>query len=47
MDENYYILYSIDEFDCVSAIIDKERRLAEIHGIGNYKLDKDNYYIKN
>jgi hypothetical protein len=37
MDENYYILYSIDEFDCVSVIIDKERRLAEIHGIGNYK----------
>jgi hypothetical protein len=38
MDENYYILYSIDEFDCVSVVIDKERRLAEIHGIGNYKL---------
>jgi hypothetical protein len=36
-DEYYYILYSKDEFDCVSIIIDKENKVGEIHGIGNYK----------
>jgi hypothetical protein len=37
MDEDYYILYSEDEFDCVSVVIDKERKVGEIHGIGNFK----------
>jgi len=36
-DEYYYILYSYDEFDCVSVIIDKENKVGEIHGIGNFK----------
>jgi len=36
-DEFYYILYSYDEFDCVSVIIDKENKVGEIHGIGNFK----------
>ncbi len=38
IDKNYYILYSLDEFDCVTVVIDKEKHVAEIHGIGNYKL---------
>jgi len=44
MDDNYYVLYSKDEFDCVAVIIDKEYNKAEIHGIGNYKscLDEIN-----
>jgi hypothetical protein len=37
MDEDYYILYSKDEFDCVSVVIDKENKVGEIHGIGNFK----------
>jgi len=37
MDEDYYILYSEDEFDCVSIVIDKENQVGEIHGIGNFK----------
>jgi len=37
MDHNYYILYSFDKLECVTVIIDKENRHAEIHGIGNYK----------
>jgi len=39
MDEDYYILYSEDdsESDCVSVVIDKERKVGEIHGIGNFK----------
>jgi hypothetical protein len=36
-DDIYYVLYSIDEFECVSVVIDKEKSSAEIHGIGNYK----------
>jgi hypothetical protein len=36
-DDDYYILYSKDEFDCVSVIIDKENKVGEIHGIGNFK----------
>jgi len=36
-DEFYYILYSYDEFDCVSVIIDKENKVGEIHGIGNFR----------
>jgi len=37
MDKNYYILYSKDEFECVTIIIDLENKIAEIHGIGNYR----------
>ena len=37
MDENYYVLYSKDDLECVAIIIDKKDRYAEIHGIGNYK----------
>lgn len=37
MDEDYYILYSYDDFDCVSVVIDKENKVGEIHGIGNFK----------
>jgi len=37
MDEDYYILYSKDDIDCVSVVIDKEKKVGEIHGIGNYK----------
>ena len=33
MDEDYYILYSKDEIDCVSIVIDKENKVGEIHGI--------------
>ena len=36
-DEYYYILFSKDDLDCVSIIIDKERNVAEIHSIGNFK----------
>ena len=36
-DEDYYILYSKDEFDCVSVVIDKENKVGEIHGIGNFE----------
>jgi hypothetical protein len=35
--KNHYILYSKNEDDCVSIIISKDDRTAEIHGIGNYK----------
>lgn len=37
IDDNYFILYSIDENpnDCVTVIISKEDKTAEIHGIGN------------
>jgi len=37
MDENYYVLYSFDNFECVSILIDKTEKIAEIHGIGDYK----------
>ena len=51
MDEDYYILYSKDdsESDCVSVVIDKERKVGDIHGIGNFKsclidsAKKENY----
>ena len=36
-DEDYYILYSKDDFDCASVIIDRENKVGEIHGIGNFK----------
>lgn len=35
--DDYYILYSYDEFECVSVIIDKKNKVGEIHGIGNFK----------
>jgi hypothetical protein len=39
MDEDYYILLSesYDEFDCISIVINKENKVGEIHGIGNFK----------
>lgn len=39
IDDNHFILYSYEEnpLDCVSIIISKEDKLAEIHGIGNYQ----------
>ena len=37
IDEDHYVLYSTDELECVSIIIDIQNKLAEIHGIGNYK----------
>lgn len=33
---DHYILYSKDEDDCVSIIISKEDKTAEIYGIGNF-----------
>ena len=48
-DENNYILYSKDKEDnnCVFVIINFEDKIAEIHGIGNYKncLNKINQNI--
>ena len=37
IDDNYFILYSIDEnpHDCVTVIISKEDKTAEIHSLGN------------
>ena len=37
-DTEYYVLYSHDKnkYECVSVIISKEDRLAEVHGISNY-----------
>jgi hypothetical protein len=37
IDDNHYILYSTDELECVSILIDSDNKIAEIHGIGNYK----------
>jgi len=37
IDEDHYVLYSTDEYECVSILIDRKNKLAEIHGIGNYK----------
>jgi hypothetical protein len=39
IDDNHFILYSYEEnpLDCVSIIISKEDKIAEIHGIGNYE----------
>jgi hypothetical protein len=36
IDENHYILYSLEEEDCIVVIISKEDKTAEIHSIGNY-----------
>jgi len=38
MDKDHYILYSKDEVECVIIIIEKNDKVAEIHGIGNNKL---------
>ena len=37
IDEDNYVLYSTDELDCVSILINKTDKIAEIHGIGNYE----------
>jgi hypothetical protein len=37
IDDENYILYSNDELECVSILINKLDKIAEIHGIGNYK----------
>jgi hypothetical protein len=37
MDKNYYILWSIEEFECVTVVIDKDNGNAEIHNVGNYE----------
>ena len=37
MDKNYYILWSKDEFECSTVVIDTETKTAEIHNISNYK----------
>ncbi len=37
IDEDNYVLYSLDNLECVSIIISKEYKTAEIHGISNYK----------
>jgi hypothetical protein len=34
MDENYYVLYIINKIECVSIIIDKKNKIAEIQCIG-------------
>ena len=36
-DKDYYVLFSKDNFECVSVLIQKIDKTAEIHGIGNYK----------
>jgi hypothetical protein len=45
-DEDYYILYSKDDFDCASVIIDRENKVGEIHGIGNFKSCLSETYTK-
>jgi hypothetical protein len=37
IDDNYYVLYSSDELECISILIDKKKQIAELHGIDNYK----------
>lgn len=37
IDDDNYILYSLDDLECVSILINKPNKVAEIHGIGNYK----------
>jgi hypothetical protein len=37
IDDDNYVLYATDELECVSIIINKSDKIAEIHGIGNYK----------
>jgi hypothetical protein len=44
-DKNYYVLYSKDEFECVAVIIDKNNKIAEIHGIGSYTSCLDDINI--
>lgn len=36
INEDYYVLYSKDEKECVSVIISKKDNIAEIHSIGNF-----------
>ena len=37
IDDNHFILYSKNETECVTVIISKKDKIAEIHSIGNYK----------
>jgi len=37
IDDDNYVLYATDDLECVSIIINKSDKIAEIHGIGNYK----------
>ncbi len=37
IDDDNYILYATDDLECVSVIINSFDRVAEIHGISNYK----------
>lgn len=37
IDEDNYILYSTDEFECIVILINKSDKVAEIHGIDNYR----------
>ena len=36
LDKNYYILWSKDEFECSTVVIDIDTKTAEIHNISNY-----------
>lgn len=37
LDDNYYILYSKEEDNCVTVVISSNDSVAEIHGIGNFQ----------
>lgn len=37
IDEEIYVLYSTDELECVYVVIHNSDKVAEIHGISNYK----------
>jgi hypothetical protein len=37
MDKNYYVLWSKDEIECSTVVIDKENGYAEVHNISNYE----------
>lgn len=37
IDDNHFILYSKNETECVTVIISKKDKIAEIHSIGDYK----------
>jgi hypothetical protein len=36
LDKNYYILWSKDEFECSTVVIDIDTKTAEVHNISNY-----------
>jgi hypothetical protein len=35
MDDNYFVLYSQNDYECVAVMIDTENKIAEIHNIDN------------